>query len=153
MDYGVALGRRFRALKLWFVMRYFGARGLRERIRYHCRLAAGFARRIDGDPAWQRAAPVPFSTVVFRWIGEGAEARVGVPEGDLDLDRANLAIMEAANATGRVFFSHTVLRGRTFLRLSVGNLRTEAEHMERTWGVLSEAVRTVAGSQAGAPTP
>ncbi len=149
MDYGVALGRRFRALKLWFVMRYFGARGLRERIRYHCRLAAGFAERIDEDPVWERAAPVPFSTVVFRWIGGEARFAEGSDEGDLD--RVNMAIMEAANATGRVFLSHTVLRGRTYLRLSVGNLRTEAEHMERSWGILSEAVRSVVVSGAGAP--
>ncbi len=133
MDYGVALGRRFRALKLWFVMRYFGARGLRERIRNHCRLAAHFADRIDGETGWERAAPVPFSTVVFRWVGAGAA----------DLDAMNMAILEEANATGRVFLSHTRLRDRTFLRLSVGNLKTGPEHMARTWDILSEARRAV----------
>ena len=137
MDYGVALGRRFRALKLWFVMRYFGAGGLRERIRHHCRLAAHFADRIDGEPGWERAAPVPFSTVVFRWVGMGSGS------GLADLDAVNMAIMEEANATGRVFLSHTRLRDRTFLRLAVGNLKTGAEHMARTWDILAEACRTV----------
>jgi aromatic-L-amino-acid decarboxylase len=145
----VALGRRFRALKLWFVMRYFGARGLRERIRYHCRLASGFADRIDRDPAWERAAPVPFSTVVFRWVG--GESVPGEGRDQEDLDRTNVAIMEAANATGRVFLSHTVLNGRTFLRLAVGNLRTEAKHIERAWRILSEAVGSATESTAGAP--
>ena len=139
MDYGVALGRRFRALKLWFVMRYFGARGLRERIRNHCRLAAQFADRIDGEKGWERAAPVPFSTVVFRWVGAGAA----------DLDAMNMAIMEEANATGRVFLSHTRLRDRTFLRLAVGNLKTGAEHMARTWDILAEARRAVEARTAG----
>ena len=135
MDYGPSLGRRFRALKLWFVIRYFGAEGLRERIREHCRLAGGFVDRLDADSRWERAAPVPFGTVVFRFVGKGVDLT--------GLDGINMQIMETANATGRVFLSHTRLRGATYLRLSVGNLKTLPEHMDRTWRILSEAANSL----------
>jgi aromatic-L-amino-acid/L-tryptophan decarboxylase len=131
MDYGVALGRRFRALKLWFVLRYFGAEGVRSRLRDHIRLAQGFAERVDGSPGWERVAPVPFSTVVFRHVPPGVDGEA--------LDRLNLDLMDAVNAAGRVFLSHTRLGGRIALRLSVGNLRTRDEHVDRAWRLLAEA--------------
>ncbi len=131
MDYGVALGRRFRALKLWFVLRYFGAEGIRERIREHVRLAHAFALDVDTHPDWERMAPVPFSTVVFRYAPTGVD-----PE---EQDRRTMAIMEEVNATGEVFLSHTRLRGRITLRLSIGNLRTTREHLARSWELLREA--------------
>ena len=133
MDYGVALGRRFRALKLWFVLRWFGAQGIRDRIRAHVELARGFARQVDAAPDWQRGAPVPFSTVVFRFRP---------PETDESTcDRLNLAVMERVNRTGEAFLSHTALDGRTWLRLSVGNLRTRRSHVDRAWTLLQEAAR------------
>lgn len=131
MDYGVALGRRFRALKLWFVIRYFGEEGIRARIREHVRLARDFADRVDAEPEWERVAPVPFSTVVFRYAPEGVEPEAA--------DRANMAILDHVNAGGEAFLSHTRLRGRVALRLSIGNLRTEERHLERTWTLLREA--------------
>lgn len=131
MDYGVALGRRFRALKLWFVVRAFGVEGLRERVREHVRLAREVAEWIDRDPAWARVAPVPFSTVVFRRCLPGASGE--------EEDRLNLAILEAVHATGEAFLSHTRLHGRVALRLAVGNLRTERRHLLRTWALLQEA--------------
>jgi len=131
MDYGLALGRRFRALKLWFVLRYFGAEGVRERIRHQVRLAGIFADWIDGEPGWERVAPVVFSTLTFRYAPEGRSGE--------ELDASNLRIIEAVNGTGEVFLSHTRLRGRIALRLSIGNLRTEERHLKRTWELLRAA--------------
>jgi aromatic-L-amino-acid/L-tryptophan decarboxylase len=131
MDYGVSLGRRFRALKLWFVLRYFGARGIRERIRWHVEMARELGEWIDGAPGWERVAPVPFSTVVFRFAPQevaGAEQ-----------DRLNREIMDRVNDTGEVFLSHTVLNGRFCLRVAIGNLRTRREHVRRAWELLQEA--------------
>ncbi len=124
MDYGPALGRRFRALKLWAVIRCYGRSGLQERIREHVRLAQLFASWVEAEPSWEVAAPVPFSAVCFRHEGS---------------DEENLAIIERANATGEVFLSPTVLRERTVLRLAVGNLRTTEEDVERAWAVLRDA--------------
>ncbi len=134
MDYGVALGRRFRSLKLWFVLRYFGAEGLRARIREHIRMAGVLAAAVDGAPEWERMAPTPFSTVALRFAPEGKSGE--------DQDELNLAITDAVNRTGHAFLSHTRLRGRISLRLAIGNLRTRSEHVERAWSLLQEeAVR------------
>lgn len=149
MDYGVALGRRFRALKLWFVVRYFGAEGIRARIRHHVELARTFARWVDDEPDWVRVAPVPFSTVVFRlspaeWSAEAA-------------DELNMSIMDEVNRGGEAFLSHTRLRGRIALRLAVGNLRTGREHVEKTWEILRDTGARIrregrAGSAGSAPS-
>ncbi len=128
MDYGLALGRRFRALKLWFVLRYFGADGIRARIRAHLDLARTFADWVEGTQGWELVAPVPFSTVVFRLAPPELEGEV--------LDRMNLALMEAVNASGGALVSHTRLRGRIALRLSIGHLRTTPDHLERTRALL-----------------
>jgi aromatic-L-amino-acid decarboxylase len=125
------LGRRFRALKLWIQLRWFGLAGLRERIDRHIEMAVEFARWIDDAPDWERLAPVTFSTVCFRWHPGGLA--------DEELDARNAAIMDAVNRTGEVFLSHTWLRGRFTIRLSVGNLRTEPRHVERAWTLLQEA--------------
>jgi aromatic-L-amino-acid decarboxylase len=135
MDYGVPLGRRFRSLKLWFVMRYFGAKGIRDRIRQHVEMARTLASWVDADAQWARVAPVPFSTVVFRFAPENTAVE--------DQDRWNAAIMDRVNATGEVFLSHTVLNGRHCLRIAVGNLRTRWEHLERSWELLRKAAREV----------
>jgi aromatic-L-amino-acid/L-tryptophan decarboxylase len=133
MDYGNALGRRFRALKLWFVLRYFGTEGITERLRAHLRLARLFAGWVDEDPEWERLAPVPLSVVAFRWNG-GPEA---------GLDRLNEALLDRVNATGEVFLSHTRVRGRYALRLAVGNLRTTETHVTRAWELLRQAAATL----------
>ncbi len=122
MDYGVQLGRRFRALKLWMVLRAFGVRGLQERIRYHCALARRFADWIDAQPGLERVAPVPYSTVCFR-------ATPDLPPEKQD--EFNERLVQEINAVGPVFLSHTNLRGRYVLRLTVGNLRTTAQHVEQ----------------------
>jgi aromatic-L-amino-acid decarboxylase len=130
MDYGPALGKRFRSLKLWFVLRYFGAEGLAARIREHVRLARLLADWVDAEPGWERAAPVPFSTVVFRHAPEGMSGEEG--------DARNERIMATVNATGRIFISHTKLGGRTVLRFAIGNLRTTEEHVRTAWEMLTE---------------
>jgi aromatic-L-amino-acid/L-tryptophan decarboxylase len=132
-EYTPQLGRRFRALKLWIQLRWFGLDGLRRRIRHHLELAAAFARWIDADPDWERLAPVPFSTVCFRYRPAGLDG------GDEALDEINARIMDAVNRTGDVFLSHTRLDGRFTIRLAVGNLRTEARHVERAWELLRSA--------------
>lgn len=141
MDYGVSLGRRFRALKLWFVLRYFGAEGIRRRIRGHVRLARRLAAAVDEADEWERVAPTPFSSVAFRYAPPGAP--------DESADRWNREIMERANDTGDAFLSHTELRGRTCLRLAIGNLHTRWKHVEETWELLRRTAREVAGEPCG----
>ncbi len=131
-EYQPQLGRRFRALKLWIQLRWFGLDGLRRRIERHIAMAETFAGWVDAAPDWQRLAPVPFSTVCFRWNpGSGAI--------EAELDERNASIMDTVNRTGEVFLSHTRLDGRFVIRLAVGNLRTEPRHVERAWDLLREA--------------
>jgi aromatic-L-amino-acid decarboxylase len=131
-EYQPQLGRRFRALKLWIQLRWFGLDGLRRRIERHIELAHEFADWVDGAPDWERLAPVPFSTVCFRWNPGGLAS-------EADLDAQNAAIIDAVNRTGEVFLSHTRLDGRFTIRLAVGNLRTEPRHVERAWQLLRDA--------------
>jgi aromatic-L-amino-acid/L-tryptophan decarboxylase len=145
MDYGVALGRRFRALKLWFVLRAFGAEGIRERIREHVRLAHALAARVEGGDRWALVAPVPFSTVVFRRVTPGLDAEAQ--------DALNMALLHAVNDTGETFLSHTRLQGRISLRLSIGNLRTEPRHLDRSWALLEEHAARLEGEAVPVPTP
>lgn len=128
MDTGVQLGRRFRALKLWMVLRHFGAEGLRERLQEHMRLARLFAEWVDASVEFERVAPVPFSVVCFRARASGEEA-----------DALNERILERINASGEIFISHTRLNGRYVLRLAIGNLHTTQEHVARAWGLLQRA--------------
>ena len=124
MDTGIQLGRRFRALKLWMVLRHFGAEGLRERLAEHMRLAQLFAEWVDASTDFVRVAPVPFSVVCFR--------------ADAD-DAFNERLLETVNARGEVFLSHTRLQDRFVLRLAIGNLRTTEAHVARAWAILQEA--------------
>jgi aromatic-L-amino-acid decarboxylase len=137
MDYGIQLGRRFRALKLWMVLRMFGVRGLQEAIRGHIALAQKFAAWVDESEEFERIAPVPFSTVCFRWLGAG----VSGPEAD----RLNEALMDAVNATGEAYLSGTRLSGRFVLRLAIGHLRTTESHVARCWTLLREHAQRLAG--------
>ena len=130
MDTGVQLGRRFRSLKLWMILRHFGAEGIREALAEHIRLAQLFSGWVDADPEFERLAPVPFSVVCFR-----ARPRVG-PTDDDEIDTFNERLLDAVNATGDVFLSHTQLNGRFTLRLAVGHLRTKESHVARAWELL-----------------
>jgi len=126
MDYGMQLGRRFRSLKFWMVVRYFGVEGLRERIREHIRLGKLFASWVEADSRFEVAAPVPFSTVCFRLKSN---------------DAANQALMDRVNASGKIFISHTRLNNRIVLRFTVGNLRSTEEHVRMAWDVIRHETR------------
>ncbi len=132
-EYTPQLGRRFRALKLWVQLRWFGLEGLRRRIRRHLAFAQEFAGWGDAAPGWERVAPVPFSTVCFRHIPKGLASDAAA------LDGHNAAIMDAVNRTGEVFLSHTRLADRFTIRLAIGSLRTERRHVERAWALLQAA--------------
>jgi aromatic-L-amino-acid decarboxylase len=134
-DYGIQLGRRFRALKLWMVMRYFGHEGLAARIREHCRLARLFASWIEQSPDWQLMAPVPLALVCFR-------ARKDSTEGAIDPDALNENIMHGVNASGRALLSHTRLNDKLTLRLSIGNIRTTEKHVRDVWELLNQQLQT-----------
>ena len=131
MDYGVALGRRFRSLKLWFVLRYFGREGIAANLREHIRLAQAFAAWVEGEPGWEVSAPVPFGLVCFRAAPGGASGE--------EADAFNQRILDRVNASGEAFLTHTKLRGRMVLRLAIGNVKTTEAHVVRTWELLREA--------------
>jgi aromatic-L-amino-acid/L-tryptophan decarboxylase len=125
-EYGPALGRRFRSLKLWAVLRCYGRDGLQRVIREHVRLAGLFAGWVRDEPGWELSAPQRFSLVCFRREGGDAE---------------NEAILERANASGELFISHTRLDGRYVLRLAIGSERTTEADARRAW----DAIRAAAG--------
>jgi aromatic-L-amino-acid decarboxylase len=144
MDLGFQLGRRFRALKLWMVIRAFGVEGLRERLREHCAMARELAARIEADPAFELAAPVPFSVVCFRARLPAAvepAPQVPPPEGvGAAQDQLNERLLARINAAGPFFLSHTVLDGRYTLHAAIGNLRTTRRHLDDLWRLLQRSV-------------
>jgi aromatic-L-amino-acid decarboxylase len=126
-DYGPALGRRFRALKLWAVIRCYGREGLQRLLREHVRLARLFASWVESEPGWEIVAPYPFSVVCFRYDGS---------------DEENEALLERVNATGEIYISGTRLNGRYVLRLAIGNMRTIEDDVGRAWELLRGAAET-----------
>ena len=131
MDHGLALGRRFRALKLWFVMRYFGAAGLRERLAHHLALARGLAAAVDAEEDWERWRPSPFSLVVLRYRPSGTVREA--------LDAMNMAIIDRVNRSGTAFLAHTEIDGDVWVRFAIGNIHTMEEHVDAAWAALREA--------------
>jgi aromatic-L-amino-acid decarboxylase len=125
MDYGVPLGRRFRALKLWFVLRSYGHEGLAAAIRQHVALSREFGALVDADARFERTAPAPFSVVNFRYRGS---------------DDENRRILDHINAAGDVFVSGTMLAGRFTIHVAVGHYATTAAHVRRVWDLVREAV-------------
>jgi aromatic-L-amino-acid decarboxylase len=122
-EYGPALGRRFRALKLWAVLRCFGRSGLQEHVRSGVRLASLFEALVEAEQGWELCAPRPFSVVCFRLAGP-------------DSDRRNAELLARVNATGELFISHAVLGGRYALRLAVGQMSTTEQDIRLAWDVL-----------------
>jgi len=135
MNYGVALGRRFRALKLWLVMRTFGSAGLARRLLDYVHMADELAGWVDEAPGWERVAPASFSTVVFRY----APAGMGLDE----TNALNQRILDRVNASGEAFLTHTVLRGKMTLRMAIGNVKTTREHVVHAWELLRDAAEAL----------
>ncbi|MEO8233070.1 MAG: pyridoxal-dependent decarboxylase, partial [Ignavibacteriota bacterium] len=133
MDYGIQLGRRFRSLKLWFIIRYFGVDGLSERIKNHINLAKEFSEWLNAEKDFELMAPVPFSTVCFRYNPEN--------KSEVELNQMNEKLLEKINASGKLFLSHTKLNGRFVIRLSIGSIRHERRHVEDAWELIKTIVR------------
>ncbi len=133
MDYGIQLGRRFRSLKLWFIIRYFGVEGLASTIKAHIELAQEFAKWVDDEKDFERMAPVPFSTVCFRYNpGNKTEE---------ELNKLNEKLLEDINASGKIFLSHTKLKGKFVIRLTIGSIRHERRHIEVAREVIKECAK------------
>jgi aromatic-L-amino-acid decarboxylase len=132
-DWGIQLGRRFRALKLWFVIRSYGLEGLQERLREHIRIAHALADRIRSEAGFQVMAPVPLSLVCFRY------APPGIPEDSLNA--LNMELMERVNRTGKLFLTHTKLNGAVVLRLVVGQTNVEQRHVDAAWEHITSTAR------------
>jgi len=129
-DWGIQLGRRFRALKLWFVIRSYGVEGLKEMVREHIRLAGLFKEWIEEDGRFELMAPVQFSLVCFRFKKEGASEE--------ELARLNAELLEKVNQSGRVFLTHTSLKGRYAIRMAIGQRTTEEEHVRAAWALITQ---------------
>ncbi len=130
-DWQIPLGRRFRALKLWMVLRHYGAAGLRAHVREHIELCRWFEARIDADPRFELCAPAPFSLVCFRCVVGGG----GTPT---DGDGVTADLLAALNGSGRIFLTHTRLAGKLVLRMAIGATMTERHHVEAAWELISE---------------
>jgi len=130
MDYGLQLGRRFRSLKLWFILRYFGREGLQNILREHLRLAKLFEKMIEESPRFERLAPVHFSTVCFRALKKNANEE--------ELNTLNSHLLDSINARGKIFLSHTKLNGKFTLRFVASSLRTEERHVRKAWEIINE---------------
>ena len=133
-DWGIQLGRRFRALKLWFVIRSFGVEGLRERVRAHMALARSFAEAIRREPDFELMAPVPLAAVCFRYHPAGTDDPA-------TLDRLNSALMEELNRSGRMFLSHTRLDGRFTLRFVSSGTGVAERHVDAAWNLIRTTAR------------
>lgn len=134
MHTGIALGRSFRALKLWMVLSYFGASGIRELVSEHLRLARLFTAWVDGHPDFERLAPTTLSVVCFRAAPRGVPAE--------ELDELNSSLLERVNRSGKVFLSHTRLGGRFAIRLAVGHIRTFEIYIASAWELLCRHLAT-----------
>ena len=126
-DWGVQLGRRFRALKLWFVLRFYGIEGLQKIIRQHIHFAEMFKNWIDEHPAFELMAPVHLSLVCFR-LNDGRPEK--------DLDELNQVFLNKLNQTGRIFLTHTTLKGKFVLRMAIGSRTTEEKHIRKAWSLM-----------------
>ncbi|MEO8578423.1 MAG: pyridoxal-dependent decarboxylase, partial [Gemmatimonadales bacterium] len=119
------LGRRFRALKAWMTFRAFGRSGIESRVREHCRLARDLAIVIESEPHFSLSAPVVMAVVCFRYEPPGYS--------EDDIDQLNEIIAESVNATGRAYITYTELKGRTALRIGIGNIATQSSHVHDVW--------------------
>ncbi|MBP1646564.1 MAG: aromatic-L-amino-acid decarboxylase [Bacteroidetes bacterium] len=133
-DWGIQLGRRFRALKLWFVIRSYGVAGIQEKVRYHLALTQGLAEKIKAAGDFEIMAPVPLNTICFRY-------RPPHVMGEAELDRLNADLMERLNATGKLFLTHTKLGGHFTLRLVIAQTNVDARHVDEAWAMIQQLAR------------
>ena len=146
MDYGIQLGRRFRALKAWVIFRSFGREGMAARLGEHIRLANLFAGWVKEDDRFELAAPVNMGVVCFRWFGSARRtdqtSQRDVPT-DEKLDILNGEIVERINASGRAYLTQTKLRDRTVMRIGLGNVLTTEEHLRKAWEMIRETAHAL----------
>jgi aromatic-L-amino-acid decarboxylase len=133
MDYGIQLGRRFRSLKLWFIIRYFGVDGLADRIKNHIALANEFKSWIEAEKDFELMAPVPFSTICFRYNPAN--------KNEVELNQMNEKLLENINASGKLFLSHSKLNGKYVIRLTIGSIRHDRIHVEDAWKLIINIVK------------
>ncbi len=133
-DWGIQLGRRFRALKLWFVIRSYGIEGLQAKVREHMRMAQGLAESIRRSPDFEVLAPVPLNTVCFRY-------RPRHITDEEALNALNAGLVERLNQTGRLFLTHTKLTGRYTLRFVVGQTTVQQHHVDEAWNLIAQTAR------------
>jgi aromatic-L-amino-acid decarboxylase len=136
-DWGIQLGRRFRALKLWFVLRSYGVAGLQEMLRHHIALAAEFRSWVEAEPGFEVLAPSPFGLVCLRHVPPGLGAE--------QADAHNRGLLARVNGSGRVYLSHTVLGGRYAIRMAIGQRQTAREDVERAWSEIRAAAKEASG--------
>jgi len=132
-DWGIQLGRRFRALKLWFVLRYYGVNGLQEILREHLALAQEFKEWVEESPDFEALAPIPLNTICFRFQPGKRSGQVLPAE---ELEPLNKALLDEVNRSGRIFITHTRLKGTFCLRLCIGQTQTRREHVLQAWEAL-----------------
>jgi aromatic-L-amino-acid decarboxylase len=135
-DWGVQLGRRFRALKLWFVIRSFGVEGIQEIVRNQIGMAQEMAKRIDTEEGFELLAPVPLNTVCFRFLPKGVT-------GTEEINEINRELHEKINSTGKLYMTHTKLDGKYTLRWVIGQTRVEQTHVDTAWNLIKEVARTM----------
>jgi aromatic-L-amino-acid/L-tryptophan decarboxylase len=141
-EYGIQLGRRFRALKLWIMLRSYGTQAIANELRRHCAMAREFTSWVEADPNWQMMAPLPLATACVRYRPAGLRGREDEPEVRRELDARNEAILESVNRSGDIFLSHTRLRDRYTIRVCIGNPRQEMRHVRRCWELLQAGGRS-----------
>jgi aromatic-L-amino-acid decarboxylase len=140
-EYGIQLGRRFRALKMWIMLRSYGTEAIANELRRHCAMAREFASWVEADPDWQMMAPLPLATVCLRYRPAALAGREDEPEVHRELDARNEAILDFVNQSGDIFLSHTRLRDCYTIRVCIGNPRQEMRHVRRCWELLREGAR------------
>jgi aromatic-L-amino-acid decarboxylase len=135
-DWGIQLGRRFRALKLWFVMRTYGRRGLQALIREHIELGRWLAESIDADPSFERLAPAPLNCVCFRWLPPSVDDEAAI-------ERANQRLLAEIQDSGKLYLTHTRLNGRYVLRIVPGQTRVARRHVEAAWQLVRQSAASL----------
>ncbi|MCP4725200.1 MAG: amino acid decarboxylase [bacterium] len=130
MNYGIQLGRRFRALKLWFTIRYFGRQGLINRLRDHLRISQSFRTFVEEHDDFELMAPVPFSVICFRYNPGGSISD------EEELEKINNELMLKINSTGKLYLSHTKLNGKFIIRFAIGNIKTNEDHIKKAWELI-----------------